>query len=206
MPGSECNLIQTAFIRQKRDAELRSVRAKLPIEQRTAFDKLLNALLAYLTAHDQNETAVMGHWRFNGWEGISGESEDTFLLSSATFEKGALPHATSAEYSEADKALNQTYVEVMAVAERNQAGGRIERQIGDPPTRASIRATERLWLAYRDAFAEFGTLRYPKTTRDAWLSLGDHSMGRQVLLNQEHQSGRQHTRNVSFQFSADPDL
>ncbi|MGA7342107.1 MAG: hypothetical protein WBE72_00290 [Terracidiphilus sp.] len=47
-----------------------------------------------------------------------------------------------------------------------------ERLPGTAPTRLSLRATERLWIVSRDAFADFGTVRYPATSRNAWLTYG----------------------------------
>ena len=34
-----------------------------------------------------------------------------------------------------------------------------------------IRATQRLWLAYRDAWMNFGAVRYPSVTSETWAGL-----------------------------------
>lgn len=38
---------------------------------------------------------------------------------------------------------------------------------GSTVTKASVRATQRLWLAYRDAWVRFAALRYPTMSADA---------------------------------------
>jgi uncharacterized protein YecT (DUF1311 family) len=167
---TECDLIATVESNQDREARLQAIRSKFTPDQKEAFDKLLAALRAYLDAHDHNEVEVMGHYLFSGaWQGIHREREETFQTSLDEFEGGKFPHATTAQYAQADKALNAAYAQSIAGAAQSESTTTGEHLTGNPPTRASIRATERLWLAYRDAFADFGTLRYPKTTREAWL-------------------------------------
>jgi uncharacterized protein YecT (DUF1311 family) len=169
---SECDLIATVKSDQEREAGLQTVRSKFTPEQKAAFDKLLAAQRAYFKGHDHNEVEVMGHFLDSGgWDGIHREREDMFLVALSEFEGSKLPQATEAQYAESDRALNSAYAQVIAKAAQSEGTITGEHLIGDPPTRASIRTTERLWLAYRDAFADFGALRYAGTTRAAWLRL-----------------------------------
>jgi uncharacterized protein YecT (DUF1311 family) len=166
-----CDFISMTDAEEKRTAALNAVAKSMTPVQKTAYDRLLTALHAYLSAHDQNEVAVMGHYLFDGgWQGISAEREQAFLDDMQRFERGELPHSTSAEYVADDKALNAAYQGILASAPEKESTTTGEHTTGDAPTRGSIRATEKLWIVYRDAFADFGTLRYPSTTRDAWLA------------------------------------
>ncbi|MDR3752577.1 MAG: hypothetical protein P4K93_02335 [Terracidiphilus sp.] len=164
-----CDFIAMTGANEKRTAALNAIARSMTPVQKTAYDRLLTALHAYLSAHDHNEVAVMGHYLFSGgWQGISTEREQAFLEDMRKFERKELPRSTSAEFAADDKALNAAYQKVLASApekERTTAG---EHMTGNVPTKASIRATEKLWIVYRDAFADFGTLRYPSTTREAW--------------------------------------
>jgi uncharacterized protein YecT (DUF1311 family) len=166
----ECDLIGMVQADEKRRAALEGLKAKFTPEQATAYDQLLAALREYLAAHDQNEIYVMPHeLTGGGWDGEHAAQEQAFLDAMERFEKGELPRAGAAEYAAADKGLNAAYAKVMAVAPAAEEGGG-EHPTGGQPTRASVRATEKMWIAYRDAFAEFGVMRYPGTTRDAWLT------------------------------------
>jgi uncharacterized protein YecT (DUF1311 family) len=105
----------------------------------------------------------MGHYLFSGaWDGIHRRREEAFLASLDEFENGKLPHATAAQYAEADKALNGAYAQAISGAAQSENRTTGEHLTGDPPSRASIRATERLWLAYRDAFTDFEHSDTPK--------------------------------------------
>ena len=165
---TECDLIAWTLADQRRTAAFEAIRKSFTSAQKAAFDRVLKTLRAYLAAHDHNEIAVSGHMLDSGaWDGEHTEREEAFLANLQQFERGNLPHATAAEYAASDKALNAAYAKALEGA-GEEVG--TEHHTGDAPTRASIRATERLWIVYRDALADFGTLRYPATTRDGWLS------------------------------------
>ncbi|KAB0327515.1 DUF1311 domain-containing protein [Janthinobacterium lividum] len=58
-----------------------------------------------------------------------------------------------------DKELNAIYGKLMKKPAQTHAGA-----VG----KDGIRATQRLWLAYRDAWMNFGAVRYPSVTSDSW--------------------------------------
>jgi len=168
---TECDLISTELKDQDREAAFAAINRTLSSAQQQAFDRLLAALRAYFEAHDSNEISVMPHFLFSGgWDGIHREREDAFLAALRAFEAGQVPQSTPADFAATEKALNAAYAKVIAAAPDAEANPTQGHQSGDAPTRASIRATERLWLIYRDAFATFATLRYPGTTRETWLT------------------------------------
>ncbi|MCC7695759.1 DUF1311 domain-containing protein [Janthinobacterium sp. EB271-G4-7A] len=61
-----------------------------------------------------------------------------------------------------DKELNAIYGKLMKKPAQTHAGA-----VG----KDGIRATQRLWLAYRDAWMNFGAVRYPSVTSDSWAGL-----------------------------------
>ncbi|MEX0140932.1 DUF1311 domain-containing protein [Janthinobacterium lividum] len=58
-----------------------------------------------------------------------------------------------------DKELNAIYGKLMKKPAQTHAGA-----VG----KDGIRATQRLWLAYRDAWMNFGAVRYPSVTSETW--------------------------------------
>jgi hypothetical protein len=73
-----------------------------------------------------------------------------------SFEAGKLPAGLS--YKTADAELNAVYSQIMKKKELHLG----------TVTKEGIRDTQIKWLAYRDAWAKFGTIRYPGVTADAW--------------------------------------
>jgi hypothetical protein len=46
----------------------------------------------------------------------------------------------------------------------------MKRDASDGPTSADIREVERLWIPYRDAWKQFGSVHYSQTKADLWLT------------------------------------
>jgi uncharacterized protein YecT (DUF1311 family) len=165
---SQCDQIADALKDQKRASAFDTLRNKLTPEQKPAFDRLMAASRAFFAAHVNNEIPMTGHGVSNGQvQSEYADREAAFLTDLERFEHGDLPHVTPAEYAADDRALNTVYAKAVASVPDE---GDDEHQVGNGPTRPSVRATERLWIAYRNALADFGTLRYPKIVREAWLA------------------------------------
>jgi uncharacterized protein YecT (DUF1311 family) len=168
---SQCDQIADALKDQKRASALNALRNKLTPEQKVAFDRLMAAARAFIDAQVNNEIAMTGHGVSNGQvDGTEAAEEAEFLADLQRFEHGELPHINSTEYAADDSALNTAYTKTIAGASDEEAEGHHEHWAGDVPTRQSIRETERLWIPFRDAFADFGALRYPRTARKFWLA------------------------------------
>ncbi len=79
------------------------------------------------------------------------------------YEAGKLPASISREQAAVlDKELNAIYGKLMKQPASTYAGA-----VG----KDGIRATQRLWLAYRDAWMNFGAVRYPSVTSETWAGL-----------------------------------
>ncbi len=168
-----CDLIGQVREQQTHDHDIAMLAATFTPEQRTAFLHLVDTLHAYYNAHDEQETEVMGHFLFSGgWDGIHTEREQAFIDDIHRFEAGHLPSYTAAQYATTDRDLNAAFQQAITDSKEHldpQSANR-EHRIGDAPTPTTLRATERLWLNYRDVLADFGHLRYPQITRESWLT------------------------------------
>jgi len=81
----------------------------------------------------------------------------------AAFLKAAPPTPNSADFNTADAALNRVYRDLIAAA--TQAASVPHSGV----TPDMLRTEQRVWLAYRDAFASFGKTLYPSLPPSAWL-------------------------------------
>jgi uncharacterized protein YecT (DUF1311 family) len=88
---------------------------------------------------------------------------DELLADVKAAEQGKPPAGTNAAFAAADKALNDVYRKVMALPADGE--GRVAHTT---VTKQDIRATQRSWIAYRDAWAAFAQARYPAVDAAAW--------------------------------------
>lgn len=160
MMGGVCAAISARRAERIEKALYRRLRASLPAPQTAAFDRLLQASQAFAKAHAENETAPGG----TGHAGFvidAGARETEWLREHlAAFEKGVYEVPPPAQFALDDAELNRVYGERM----------KIQRDEYDVSA-AAIRATQRSWLMYRDAWVSFAALRYPALPPDSLKAL-----------------------------------
>jgi hypothetical protein len=158
-----------------RDAQLTKLMAGWSPSQRAAFAPLNKAYEAYVAAHSSKEVDMSGTLR--GAFSIDAEESvrDDFLEKLTTLSAGAVPDL---DYKDQDAQLNEAYRVQMRTPEE---------QLGTVK-HTDIRTTQRIWLAYRDAFVLFAKVLSPSTSSDAiaawvtqrrvkWLTEGDGEEG-----------------------------
>jgi uncharacterized protein YecT (DUF1311 family) len=142
---------------QKRDARLAALTADWPAGQKEALAELRKSAEAFFEEHARSELDMGGTARAAIAVAEQGTLRDDFLKSLESFEHGALP--AGADFAPADLELNRLYSRLMNTKATGRSGTVI---------REGIRATQRKWLAYRDAWAKLGAARYPGTPADTW--------------------------------------
>lgn len=152
---------------QREDALDRLTRRYDPAAKQ-ALAQLRKAADAYFQAHAGNEVDLSGTAR----DAFAIEDQDrqqqAFLDALEALESARLPAADAAAARQADARLNAIYRRVLANPElAAQDGG----WGGMGTIKASgVRADQRLWLAYRDAWLRFAAVRRPTLSRDAVLA------------------------------------
>jgi hypothetical protein len=144
-------------------AYLARLRSQLPAPQVGAFDQLVAANEALAKARG-NETDVSGTAR--GMLVVHAEAREREWLREhlAAFEKGTFKPAPP-PLAEVDAALNRIYKTVMATPAEDQAEP--DRLPGSTVTKTEVRAAQRAWLGYRDAWVRFASVRYPALPADS---------------------------------------
>lgn len=150
--GSVC-----AAIRQRQDDRVRVARIErivktLPPASRSAFAKLR-------AAADRYATEAMGEVDMQGTAAPAlsmehgGRLREEFMQAALDTAGGKLPPASAAEFAQRDVELNALYQDVMTAPTARKDW---PDNIGDSTiSHAQILKTERLWLAYRDAFVAY---------------------------------------------------
>ncbi|HBF50080.1 MAG TPA: DUF1311 domain-containing protein [Massilia sp.] len=153
-----CSSLGAAQGDVKREREIAAIAAKFKPNERAAFSRLLNSLSRFVEARGGNEVDLSGTARGAMVVEEEDAQKDAFLAALQAFERGKLPRFSAAQDQAIDRELNTVYVQLR----------RLPAQEYTTIKMADIQATQRIWLTYRDAWVEFGKLRYPAVPAHAW--------------------------------------
>jgi hypothetical protein len=147
---------------KKREAEFAVVLDHWSNAQKVAFKELRAAADDFISTRVNRE--VDGRGLESGLEsmGMDFSFREEFLGTIRMFESGQLP--TDKGFKRADKDLNEVYSRIMKQKNLEDFG---------TITKNGIRATQRKWVKYRDAWTKFAGVKYPGTASDAfkvWLT------------------------------------
>ncbi|HEV7690063.1 MAG TPA: lysozyme inhibitor LprI family protein [Hyphomonadaceae bacterium] len=128
-------------------------------EQKSSLVTLRAAAEAFFDARTYGETDHRGsaHVAMSLYQ--TGRARQALLDSLKDFEAARFPPHD--DFAKADRELNDTYRALLARKEWDQ---------GPPvsPSPQGIRAAERAWLSFRDAWAALGAARYPQVPANDW--------------------------------------
>ncbi|TWI64488.1 uncharacterized protein YecT (DUF1311 family) [Pseudoduganella lurida] len=159
--GGFCARITEEAHGRQRDTRYATIEKALTAAQRPSYDRLRKATTAFAKHVGNDETDLSGTARAAFAIEATAAVEDQLLDDLRTADKGELPKAV--DVARADAALNAAYRKLMALP-ANEKG-----EVGDGTvTKDGIRATQRSWIAYRDAWVAFARLRYPSVPAAAW--------------------------------------
>jgi len=149
----------------RREAALAAMASGWTPAARAAFDRLRAAHAAYVEAHGSGEVDLSGTARaamaIEAEEGLRDELQEVL----ERLRSGRALPTPAARLPAEDAALNAAYRKRLAEAGGETYPGAV--------TKEGIRAGERAWLRYRDAFLAFAAVQFPKVPRDelaAWLT------------------------------------
>ncbi|MCM0080345.1 DUF1311 domain-containing protein [Geomonas sp. Red32] len=144
------------------DAKLKrkvdGILAKWSERDKQGFALLRHSFEKFSEARIRNEVDTTGTARAALQIEEESKLSKDFVTSIMRFEKGKLPHFTNAEFTKADRELNEVYGKIQ---------GQKDFQWGSV-TKPGIKLTQRIWLKYREAWVTFGHLRYPQVSEESW--------------------------------------
>ncbi|MGJ9418266.1 lysozyme inhibitor LprI family protein [Massilia sp. CMS3.1] len=150
--GGVCAAIQEGRADRIRGARLERLAASLPAPARQPFARLREAAEAF-TRKSTDEVDMSGSGAAGFTFRHAGRRDEEFMETLLKAAGGKLPRASASELAQLDRQLNREYQKVMATpSEQDTHPQRIHYLTVE---RADVRSTERVWLAYRDAWEPF---------------------------------------------------
>jgi hypothetical protein len=150
--GAVCAGISEGRADQIRHARIERFAARLPAQARTPFARLRAAAKAF-TRKTADEADMNG----TGAAGFAledmGRRDEEFMETLLKAASGALPRASAAQLAQLDLQLNAIYRELLGKPSEDK--DHPERLGYSTVAREDVRSTERVWLAYRDAWEPF---------------------------------------------------
>lgn len=160
-------------VRRKRDAG--TLVSKWTATQKRAFIELQRVAYAFFDASSRWEEDNTGTGRAAFEIESQSDQQHYFLQTIASFQKGKLPRLSVADFKRADAELNSVYKQVQEVQlpdYMNADQGWV--------TPEGIKKAQRKWLLYREAWVNFGAIRYPGVSADAWRAWTTQSRTKQL--------------------------
>lgn len=145
-----------------RNTKLTTLAASLPPAGRTAYQATRNTFDAYVEAYGDGEVDQSGTARAMLVTEAEDKVRDQFVKDMQRLKTGQWPAANAADAKSADAQLNASYKAALAWAGSKDKYGTV--------TAEGIRAAQRAWLPYRDAFVAFAAKIAPSVSRDAVLA------------------------------------
>jgi hypothetical protein len=150
-----CANLEDRFDSVKREEKLQAVIANWPAQDKGAFEDLRQKAKAFFKSRASKEIDL----RYTVEVHEIGLLEDEFIEKLKQLESGELPKYTH-EQSVADEAQLSARMSQIDRMKDDPTGGNV--------TQEGFKSTQRLWIAYRGAWKEFGGKKYPKVSADSW--------------------------------------
>ena len=146
-----------------RNRKIAAVLHQFPAAAMTPYSEIKTRFESFVTAHANDEIDLSGSRRDANIIEADADERDQFLKDITRLANGQWLPASPADAAAADAALNQSY--------RDSLKACVERSDNFSTVRANdVRATQRLWLAYRDAYLRFAQVAAPTVPQSAILA------------------------------------
>jgi uncharacterized protein YecT (DUF1311 family) len=151
--GAVCASMQEGQRKRGATARLDRFAAALPAAAKSAFARLRKAQALFAEASEGNESDMHGTGAAGFAIEARGRINAEFVHDVGAVAARRAPSYGASDFARLDTELNQAYRHIMEL--RSKQDGSPER-IGDSTmTRDGVRTTQRAWLRFRDAWAEF---------------------------------------------------
>lgn len=155
-----CATIDYDISKARLDARMELLTANWSSEQKEAFAKLRKSADNYFDIRSSNEIDLAGTARVELALDEQGGLEKSFEQALERFEKGKFPAYSADDLKKNNTQLNAIYKQIMKAKIASDSWTTI--------TKKGIRQTEQAWISYRNAWVEFGAIRYPQASADSW--------------------------------------
>jgi uncharacterized protein YecT (DUF1311 family) len=155
----QCQSRASSQAKVGRDDRLRGIIAKLPPSAKALYPPMKKAFDAFVDAHGDGEVDMSGTARAAMEIEEQDSVRDQFMRDLGRLLSGGWPAASAADGKAADAVMTTSYRKALAWAASKDNLSTIKPE--------DIRAAQRRWLPYRDAYVAFARVAAPKTSSDA---------------------------------------
>ena len=158
-----CVSLQDHFDQVKRDQKLAALTSSWNSQERQALSKLQKSAEAFFETSSHYEIDLSG--TIAGAYVVEAQAcyKDGFISALESFESGTLPNFSQADFRRVNVQLNSRYSAHLSEVAKSVKTG----EMGTVKPNG-IRRAERLWLQYREAWVEFGAIKYPAIPANGW--------------------------------------
>ncbi len=150
-------------VEKERNLRLAELAQQMNGAQKIEFEKLRKCVREFADARAFMETHMADYTGAVKSIAAQEEVKNTFLSDLGQFEQGRLPAYTRLQCTAFDRRLELACMSVW------HAMG--QRSAHQTMSMKDVLEAQRLWLAYRDAWAAFGHARYPSVAAHSWKAL-----------------------------------
>ena len=155
-----CAKLQEDLHQLRRVKKLEALTQNWNSEERQAFLELESAANSFFESSSRNEVDLSGTGRAAFEIEAEAAHKDGFLGALERFERGQFPKYRAADLTKADAQMNDLYKRIQSAPEQPIDSTTV--------TPEGIKSVQRTWLRYREAWVEFGKLKYPVVLPETW--------------------------------------
>jgi uncharacterized protein YecT (DUF1311 family) len=153
-----CAAKDSAIAEAKNEADLRALTVAWPVDHRQQFERLKRLADRYFDNHAENEIDLSGSAR----AAFQIEEKDAMLekfRETLRHFETKLPTYSSLDFKRADKEMQTAYKTQLRKLATIQRGTTVKLD--------NVMRTQKLWLAYRDAWVAFAKLHFPEASAES---------------------------------------
>jgi uncharacterized protein YecT (DUF1311 family) len=153
LSGAVCSNMREGQRTREREVQLKRYADALASNAKAAFDQLRKAQAAFAQASEDKEHDMHGTAAIDMAITARGKMDADFAKDIFEIAEGRMQASGAAGYADLDERLNQTYRKVIDTPSKQE--GWPDRIGFSTVTREDVRATQRAWLSFREAWADF---------------------------------------------------
>jgi uncharacterized protein YecT (DUF1311 family) len=154
-----CSSLDSNLKEQIREQKFNEISSRWTDEEKAGFKILMSKANKFFTERSESEVDQSGTARAAMSIAEYTALREDFSNSLSDFESGKLPAFTQKDFTVADRKLNRTY-------------GKLKKDKAEDDLNTvkmeDIQRVEYIWISYRDAWVDFGKLKYPSIPDYAW--------------------------------------
>lgn len=149
-----CAVLGDRFEEIERQKKIATITASWTEKEKSAFDHLRDAAEKFFKSRASSEIDLRPTFEVQERAFM----ERDFIEKLEKLQGGEFPAFSAADFKTAQADVDHAYAQTQKDPNRSWGTATVE----------GVRQTQQLWLAYRDAWVNFGKVKYPRVSADSW--------------------------------------